>query len=135
MGADRTAAGAIWSNTMPSNLEKYLPWLTDEQRAELYGSIALAASYPRGDPVREGVINGTSQIPLPCTSTHQSCSAYDDTMKIMVTVATVLSVVPVLLALAMPNWYLGDRQNAIDAADLTGRSVVEDGIEDEEEEQ
>lgn len=109
-------AGAIWSNTMPSNLEKYLPWLTDEQRAELYGSITLAASYPRGDPVREGVIN-----------------AYDDTMKIMVTVATVLSVVPVLLALAMPNWYLGDRQNAIDAADLTGRSVVEDGIEDEEE--
>ncbi|KIK37724.1 hypothetical protein CY34DRAFT_15510 [Suillus luteus UH-Slu-Lm8-n1] len=111
-------AGAIWSNTMPSNLEKYLPWLTDEQRAELYGSITLAASYPRGDPVREGVIN-----------------AYDDTMKIMVTVATVLSVVPVLLALAMPNWYLGDRQNAIDAADLTGRSVVEDGIEDEEEEE
>ncbi|KAG2753577.1 MFS general substrate transporter [Suillus brevipes Sb2] len=109
-------AGAIWSNTMPGNLEKYLPWLSDEQRAELYGSITLAASYPRGDPVREGVIN-----------------AYDDTMKIMVTVATVLSVVPVLLALAMPNWYLGDRQNAIDAADLTGRSVVEDGIEDEEE--
>lgn len=109
-------AGAIWSNTMPGNLEKYLPWLSDEQRAELYGSITLAASYPRGDPVREGVID-----------------AYDDTMKIMVTVATVLSVVPVLLALAMPNWYLGDRQNAIDAADLTGRSVVEDGIEDEEE--
>jgi hypothetical protein len=54
-------AGAIWSNTMPGNLEKYLPWLSDEQRAELYGSITLAASYPRGDPVREGVINGTSE--------------------------------------------------------------------------
>lgn len=51
-------AGAIWSNTMPANLEKYLPWLSDEQRAELYGSITLAASYPRGDPVRDGVING-----------------------------------------------------------------------------
>ncbi|KAG1768050.1 MFS general substrate transporter [Suillus placidus] len=109
-------AGAIWSNTMPVNLEKYLPWLTDEQRAELYGSITLAASYPRGDPVREGVIN-----------------AYDDTMKIMVTAATALSVVPVLLALAMPNWYLGDQQNAIDAADLTGRSVLEDDAENEEE--
>jgi hypothetical protein len=59
------AAGAIWSNTMPSNLEKYLPWLTDAQRAELYGSITLAASYPRGDPVREGVINGTFETPLP----------------------------------------------------------------------
>ncbi|KAG2031329.1 hypothetical protein BDR03DRAFT_1030605, partial [Suillus americanus] len=109
-------AGAIWSNTMPANLEKYLPWLTDEKRAELFGSITLAASYPLGDPVREGVI-----------------SAYDDTMKIMVTIATVLSVIPVLLALAMPNWYLGDRQNAIDAADLTGRSVLEDDSEDEDE--
>ncbi|KAG2353161.1 major facilitator superfamily domain-containing protein [Suillus spraguei] len=109
-------AGAIWSNTMPVNLEKYLPWLSDEQRAELYGSITLAASYPPGDPVREGVIN-----------------AYDDTMKIMVIVATVLSVVPILLALAMPNWYLGDRQNAIDAADLTGRLALEDDEEDEEE--
>ncbi|KAG2072951.1 MFS general substrate transporter [Suillus decipiens] len=109
-------AGAIWSNTMPVNLEKYLPWLSDEQRAELYGSITLAASYPPGDPVREGVIN-----------------AYDDTMKIMVTAATVLSIVPILLALAMPNWYLGDRQNAIDAADLTGRLALEDDIEDEEE--
>ncbi|KAG1854483.1 major facilitator superfamily domain-containing protein [Suillus subalutaceus] len=99
-----------------ANLEKYLPWLTDEKRAELFGSITLAASYPLGDPVREGVI-----------------SAYDDTMKIMVTTATVLSVIPVLLALAMPNWYLGDRQNAIDAADLTGRSLLEDDSEDEEE--
>jgi hypothetical protein len=43
---------------MPANLEKYLPWLSDEQRAELYGSITLAASYPLSDPVREGVISG-----------------------------------------------------------------------------
>lgn len=58
---------------MPDNLEKYLPWLTDEQRAELYGSITLAASYPRGDPVREGVINGAFEIAVPCTSAHRSC--------------------------------------------------------------
>jgi hypothetical protein len=54
-------------------------------------------------------------------------------MKIMVTLATVLSVIPILLALAMPNWYLGDMQNAVDAADLTGRSVLEDDSEDEDE--
>ncbi|KAG0701988.1 major facilitator superfamily domain-containing protein [Suillus ampliporus] len=111
-------AGAIWSNTMPGNLAKYLPWMTDEQRAELYGSIDLVQSYPRGDPVREGVIN-----------------AYDDTMKIMVIAATALSVIPIFLALAMPNWYLGDRQNAIDAADLTGRSVLEDDDEDDDDEE
>ncbi|OJA19063.1 hypothetical protein AZE42_09040 [Rhizopogon vesiculosus] len=102
-------AGAIWSNTMPANLEKYLPELSDEQRAQLYGSITSARAYPRGDPVREGVIN-----------------AYDDTMMIMVIAATALSVVPIVLALAMPNWYLGDRQNAVDAADLTGRTAFED---------
>ncbi|KIK94500.1 hypothetical protein PAXRUDRAFT_33484 [Paxillus rubicundulus Ve08.2h10] len=107
-------AGAIWSNTMPGNLEKYLPWLTDEERAELYGSITSVTSSPRGDPVREGVIQ-----------------AYDDTMKIMVLCAVIFSVVPVLLALGMPNWYLGDKQNAVDAADLTGRGPI-DGEDDED---
>ncbi|KAH7884054.1 major facilitator superfamily domain-containing protein [Phlebopus sp. FC_14] len=97
-------AGAIWSNTMPANLEKYLPWLTDAQRAELYGSITSVTSSPRGDPVRKGVIQ-----------------AYEATMIIMVACAIALSVIPVLLALGMPNWYLGDKQNAVDEADLTGR--------------
>ncbi|KAI6108759.1 major facilitator superfamily domain-containing protein, partial [Pisolithus croceorrhizus] len=101
-------AGAIWSNTMPGNLDKYLPWLTDEQRAELYGSITSVTSLPRGNPVREGVIQ-----------------AYDDTMKVMVIASIVASVLPMLLALGMPNWYLGDRQNAVDATDLDGRKSVE----------
>ncbi|KAI6102704.1 major facilitator superfamily domain-containing protein [Pisolithus croceorrhizus] len=101
-------AGAIWSNTMPGNLDKYLPWLTDEQRAELYGSITSVTSLPRGNPVREGVIQ-----------------AYDDTMKIMVIAAIIASVLPMLLALGMPNWYLGDKQNAVDATDLDGRKSVE----------
>ncbi|KAH7922339.1 hypothetical protein BV22DRAFT_1121535 [Leucogyrophana mollusca] len=101
-------AGAIWSNTMPSNLEKYLPWLTDAQRAALYGSITSVTSSPRGDPVREGVI-----------------LAYDDTMKIMIWVAIALSIVPIFLALGMPNWYLGDRQNAVDDADIAGRIMID----------
>lgn len=101
-------AGAIWSNTMPGNLDKYLPWLTEEQRAELYGSITSVTSLPRGNPVREGVIR-----------------AYDDTMKVMVIAAIVASVLPMLLALGMPNWYLGDKQNAVDATDLDGRKSVE----------
>jgi len=43
---------------MPDNLAKYLPWLTDAERAELYGSITSVTASPRGDPVREGVIQG-----------------------------------------------------------------------------
>lgn len=64
-------------------------------------------------------------------SAHDRVAAYDDTMKIMVIAATVLSVVPVCLALAMPNWYLGDQQNAVDAADLSGRPALEDDAEDD----
>ncbi|KAG9310268.1 MFS general substrate transporter [Chiua virens] len=97
-------AGAIWSNTMPGNLAKYLPWLSDAERAELYGSITSVTSVPRGDPVREGVI-----------------LAYDDTMKVMIWCAVGLSVVPVLCAFGMPDMFLGDKQNAVDASDLTGR--------------
>jgi len=51
-------AGAIWTALMPDKLEKYLPFLTEEQRALLYGSLYLAAAKPRGDPIREGVILG-----------------------------------------------------------------------------
>jgi len=56
--------------------------------------------------------------------------AYGDTMKVMVIVATGLSIIPLFLALAMPNWYLGDRQNAVDEADLAGNIDFDD---DEEE--
>ncbi|KAG6334320.1 hypothetical protein ID866_4765 [Astraeus odoratus] len=91
-------AGAIWARTMPQNLEKFLPWLSDEERAELFGSITSVTSLPYGDPVREGVIQ-----------------AYGETMKVMVLCAIVFSVLPIFLALGMPNWYLGDQQNAVDS--------------------
>lgn len=45
-------------------------------------------------------------------------------MRDLLIAATVLSVVPILLSLGMPNWYLGDKQNAVDAADLKGERVV-----------
>lgn len=53
-------AGALWTNMMPGKLEKYLPFLTEEKREELFGSISSVVTSPRGDPVREGVIRGTA---------------------------------------------------------------------------
>jgi hypothetical protein len=41
-------------------------------------------------------------------------------MKIMVVAATALSVIPVLVSLFMPNWHLGDKQNAVEEADVDG---------------
>jgi hypothetical protein len=43
---------------MPGNLRKFLPDLSEEERMRLYGDIPRVLSYPRGHPVREGVILG-----------------------------------------------------------------------------
>ena len=44
-------------------------------------------------------------------------------MKVMVIAATVLSVFPIICALFMPDYFLGDTQNAVEDVDLTGEHV------------
>lgn len=41
-------------------------------------------------------------------------------MKMMAIAATAIAVIPIILALFLPNWYLADTQNAIDKANLEG---------------
>jgi len=106
-------AGAIWSNTMPHQLDIHLPFLNATERAEIYGSIITAAEQPLSSPTRQGVI-----------------AAYSETMKVMLIAATVLSIIPPLMATLMPNYFLGDQQNAVDQADLTGERHAE--VEDDE---
>ena len=88
---------------MPSKLAKHLPQLSSAERSTLFGSLTSVTQYPRGNPIREGVIG-----------------AYSDTMRILCIAATCLSVIPMLCSLIMPNWYLGDHQNAVDEANLEG---------------
>ncbi|KAI0334669.1 MFS general substrate transporter [Cubamyces sp. BRFM 1775] len=102
-GVGGSIAGAIWSGTMPGKLREYLPGLSEEEREVLFGSIKDVRDRPMDDPVRQGVI-----------------SAYSDTMKTMLVLATLLSIIPVVLALLMPNWYLGDQQNAVYESELGG---------------
>lgn len=47
-------------------------------------------------------------------------------MKTMTIVATVISVVPFLLAFFMPEWHLGDSQNAVEKVDLGGSSLPDE---------
>lgn len=108
-GVGSAIAGAMWTATMPGNLAKALPDLSKEERMALFGSITDVLDYPRGHPIREGVI-----------------AAYDDTMKTMVIVATLLSIAPILLSLGMPNWYLGDTQNAVDDDRLLDSEELDD---------
>ena len=43
---------------MPKRLALHLPFLTQEERDALCGSIVIATSNPYGTPTREGVIQG-----------------------------------------------------------------------------
>ncbi|PBL02673.1 MFS general substrate transporter [Armillaria gallica] len=98
-----SVAGAIWTNLMPGKLLKYLPNISQDERDALYSSITTVTTYARGTEIREGAI-----------------SAYGDVMKIMLIVATVMSVIPLIISLFMPDWHLGDKQNAVDEEDLAG---------------
>nr|VWP00768.1 C3H1-type domain-containing protein [Ganoderma boninense] len=96
-------AGAIWTSEMPVKLAEHLPGTDQATRDALFGSITDVMAFPFGDPTREGAI-----------------AAYGDVMKLMLIAATVVSAVSFLLAFGMPDWYLGDNQNAVDAMDLKG---------------
>ena len=50
---------------MPRKLAEYLPFVDEATRAELFGSLYVVGAQPRGTPIREGVILGTSAC-LPC---------------------------------------------------------------------
>lgn len=55
-----------------------------------------------------------------CIRLTLTCLAYDETMKVLVIAATVVAIFPIFFSLMMPNYHLGDKQNAVDDADLTG---------------
>ncbi|KAJ3846885.1 drug:h+ antiporter [Lentinula lateritia] len=96
-----SVAGAIWTSKMPSKLAQYLPDLSEKERAALFSSITDVTKYERGTYVREGVI-----------------LAYGDVMRDLLILATILSIFPIFLATFLPNWYLGNKQNAVNAEDL-----------------
>ena len=52
---------------MPANLREFLPDLPEEERMRLYGDIMRVLSYPRGHPVREGVILGMHLVVHHCS--------------------------------------------------------------------
>ncbi|KAJ3714836.1 major facilitator superfamily domain-containing protein [Lentinula raphanica] len=91
-----SVAGAIWSNKMPGKLAQYLPDLSEEERTSLFSSVTHVRKYERGTHVRQGVI-----------------FAYSDVMRDLLVLASLLSVFPLVLAIFLPNWYLGDKQNAV----------------------
>lgn len=43
---------------MPGKLAQHLSFVPEEDRLQLFGSITAVIAYPRGDPIREGAIQG-----------------------------------------------------------------------------
>ncbi|KAJ9618602.1 uncharacterized protein PV06_00757 [Exophiala oligosperma] len=48
-------SGAIWTNTLPEYLEKYLPDSSKRQASRIYGSLRKQLSYPWGSAEREAI--------------------------------------------------------------------------------
>ncbi|KAJ8081510.1 hypothetical protein PM082_007355 [Marasmius tenuissimus] len=110
-------SGTIWTNQMPDRLAVHLPNLNETERAQIYSSINfIREMYPAGTPTREGII-----------------AAYSDVMRSLLITATCIAVIPLLLSLAMPEWHLGDSQNAVDQTDLAGRRGTSSSTTSEEE--
>ncbi|KAL1747554.1 major facilitator superfamily domain-containing protein [Schizophyllum fasciatum] len=102
-------AGAIWTGRMPGELAKALgAFLGQEEIDAIYASVTVAAGLPRGDPTREGVI-----------------MAYGNVMHLMCIIATAMAVPPIIFACFMPDWTLGDEQNAVDMINLAGEQENE----------
>jgi hypothetical protein len=51
-----TISGAVWTNTMPDALQKYLPEYARENATLIYDDLTVQLSYEPGDPVRDGII-------------------------------------------------------------------------------
>ncbi|CAG7853180.1 SubName: Full=Related to major facilitator MirA {ECO:0000313/EMBL:CCA74161.1} [Serendipita indica DSM 11827] len=107
-----SVAGAIWTHVMPSNLRKYLPSASEEELQTYFGSIISIVALEPNDPTRLGVIR-----------------AYGETMKILIIVALAFGIIPIFIALVMPDFHLGDGQNAVDGLDIAGRRIEEPATE------
>ena len=49
-----------------------------------------------------------------------AAAAYSDVMKIIAIAATCIAAIPLALSFFIPDCYLGDKQNAVDTANLKG---------------
>ncbi|GAA6017459.1 hypothetical protein JCM10207_008233 [Rhodosporidiobolus poonsookiae] len=99
-------ASAIWKHDMPTELANNLSGILNETEiSAVFGSITTAAAY-RGvnDAAYEGIIQ-----------------AYSEVMKTLLIAATVISVVPIGLAIGMKNVKLGRTQNAVENEQLDGQ--------------
>ncbi|KAL2067691.1 hypothetical protein VTL71DRAFT_15787 [Oculimacula yallundae] len=103
-----TISATIWQNKMLQYMREECPPGTSEKTLNaIYGSIkTLKTKYEFNDPIRVGAI-----------------AAYSRTNGIIFVTALILATVPVLATLLMPNYYLGQQQNAVTNTDVLGENT------------
>ncbi|KAJ3008676.1 hypothetical protein HKX48_008399 [Thoreauomyces humboldtii] len=102
-----SVATGIWKNEMPGQLHDQLGgYLNDTSIDQIFGSIGVAASFPRDSPVYDGII-----------------TAYGNTMRTLLIVATCIAVVPILLSFLVQDVHLTDDQNAVEKEDVGGERL------------
>lgn len=106
-------ATAVWTSQMPGELAANVPTTNATLLNELYSSVTTIATYPAGDPIREGVI-----------------SAYSNVMRNLCLGATIVAIFPPIIAFFfVSNIKLDNKQNKLDNRDLAGRQEEEKPVE------
>lgn len=141
----------IWTSTMRENMRKRLgPDFPEATLLKLYGNLRTIRTYARTTPTRIAVTKGIyilyffSQIALdltscsicqrtkrrfcPCSSLR---SSYVRPVPLLWTrypqshLNVIIAFLPLVCAVLMTNFYLGDTQNAVDGTGIDGRKMAD----------
>lgn len=97
-------AAVIWSGRMPAELLRQ--GLTAAEARSVYAKLTLVKAYPMDDPRRQAAIRAAGNVLEP-----------------IFLAALILSCIPLLAAVYMPNWRLDKRHNKAERTDIAGRYV------------
>ncbi|PVH75838.1 MFS general substrate transporter [Cadophora sp. DSE1049] len=100
-------SSAIWTDEMLDRMFMEMPGVSEKTVRTLYGNIKkLRTSYDFDDPVRQGAIRAYSYV-----NGHIAITAL------------VLAAIPLIATLFMPDFYLGEQQNAVTNTGLDGERI------------
>lgn len=100
-------SAAVWTNQMYDRMVLVMPGVDEAEIASLYGNIkTLREKYNWASPIRQGAIRAYSFV-----NGH------------ITIIAVVMTSVPLVASLFMPDFYLGEQQNAVTNIGLDGEAV------------
>jgi MFS family permease len=112
-----TIAASIWQEHMLPYMREEMPDVPEKTIKTIYGSIKiLRTKYDWNDPIRQGAVRAYTRV----------------NGTIFIT-AIVLNVLPVILSLCMPDYYLGKQQNAVTNTGVDGQPVSVESRREESE--